>query len=75
MKLMVPFFFVGGTMPKDEAQLKAPTDLSMFERLKGTLREILTKELASQVCIISCLTIIYVKSFNLLMREIAPLVL
>ncbi|XP_031780380.1 ER degradation-enhancing alpha-mannosidase-like protein 3 [Nasonia vitripennis] len=39
---------IGGTVHKDEAQLKAPTDLSMFERLKGTIKEILTRQLTSQ---------------------------
>lgn len=52
-------------MHKDEAQLKAPTDLSMFERLKGTIREILTRQLTSQVCIVWCITIIFVEGLTI----------
>ncbi|KAL7292134.1 hypothetical protein TKK_0014209 [Trichogramma kaykai] len=39
---------IGGTASKEEAQLKAPTDQSMFEKIKGKLREILTRQLTSQ---------------------------
>ncbi|XP_058801415.1 ER degradation-enhancing alpha-mannosidase-like protein 3 [Phymastichus coffea] len=39
---------IGGSLPKDEVQLKAPTDQSMFEKLKGTLKDILSRQLASQ---------------------------
>ncbi|XP_066590286.1 ER degradation-enhancing alpha-mannosidase-like protein 3 isoform X2 [Prorops nasuta] len=35
---------IGEFIPKDEVQLKAPTDLSMFERLKGSLRSFLNRQ-------------------------------
>lgn len=34
--------------PKDDVQLKAPTDLSMFERLKGSLKSFLTRQMTPQ---------------------------
>lgn len=35
---------------KEEIQLKAPTDLSLFERLKGSLKSFLSRHVTSQVC-------------------------
>lgn len=34
---------------KEEVQLKAPTDLSLFERLKGSLKSFLNRHVSSQV--------------------------
>lgn len=34
---------------KEEVQLKAPTDLSLFERLKGSLRSFLSRHVSPQV--------------------------
>jgi len=34
---------------KEEIQLKAPTDLSLFERLKGSLKSFLSRHVTPQV--------------------------
>lgn len=39
-----------GAYSKEEVQLKAPTDLSLFERLKGSLKSFLSRHMSSQVC-------------------------
>ncbi|OAD55906.1 ER degradation-enhancing alpha-mannosidase-like 3 [Eufriesea mexicana] len=39
---------IGNFFSKDNAQLKAPTDLSVFERLKGTLKSFLTRQMTPQ---------------------------
>ncbi|XP_024938661.1 ER degradation-enhancing alpha-mannosidase-like protein 3 isoform X2 [Cephus cinctus] len=39
---------IGDFLTRDEAQLKAPTDLSMFERLKGSLKDFLTQQITPQ---------------------------
>ncbi|KAJ8669869.1 hypothetical protein QAD02_001128 [Eretmocerus hayati] len=39
---------IGSTITKEKNQLKAPTDVSMLERIKGTLKEILSRQLTSQ---------------------------
>ncbi|XP_020300609.1 ER degradation-enhancing alpha-mannosidase-like protein 3 isoform X2 [Pseudomyrmex gracilis] len=37
-----------GAYSKEEVQLKAPTDLSLFERLKGSLKSFLSRHMSSQ---------------------------
>ncbi|KAF7381618.1 hypothetical protein HZH66_014012 [Vespula vulgaris] len=39
---------IGNFFSKDEVQLKAPTDLSMFEQLKGSLKSLFTQQITSQ---------------------------
>ncbi|XP_003695478.3 ER degradation-enhancing alpha-mannosidase-like protein 3 [Apis florea] len=39
---------LGNFFSKEDAQLKAPTDLSMFERLKGSLKSFLTRQMTPQ---------------------------
>ena len=39
---------LGNFFPNEEVQLKAPTDLSMFERLKGSLKFFLTRQMTPQ---------------------------
>ncbi|CAK9800571.1 ER degradation-enhancing alpha-mannosidase-like protein 3 [Anthophora plagiata] len=39
---------IGSFFSKDEVQLKAPTDLSMFERLKGSFKSFLTRQMTPQ---------------------------
>ncbi|XP_046605659.1 ER degradation-enhancing alpha-mannosidase-like protein 3 [Neodiprion virginianus] len=39
---------IGEYIIKDEVQLKAPNDLSMFERLKGSFKEFIVRQMAPQ---------------------------
>ncbi|KAL2730708.1 ER degradation-enhancing alpha-mannosidase-like protein 3 [Vespula squamosa] len=39
---------IGNFLTKDEVQLKAPTDLSMFEQLRGSLKSLFTQQITSQ---------------------------
>ncbi|XP_053993954.1 ER degradation-enhancing alpha-mannosidase-like protein 3 [Hylaeus volcanicus] len=39
---------LGSFFPKDDVQLKAPTDPSMFERLKGSFKSFLTRQMTPQ---------------------------
>ncbi|KZC04239.1 PREDICTED: ER degradation-enhancing alpha-mannosidase-like protein 3 [Dufourea novaeangliae] len=39
---------LGTFYPNEDVQLKAPTDLSMFERLKGSLKSFLTQQITPQ---------------------------
>lgn len=39
---------LGNFFSKEDTQLKAPTDLSMFERLKGSLKSFLTQQMTPQ---------------------------
>lgn len=54
-------FFLGNFFSKEDAQLKAPTDLSMFERLKGSLKSFLTRQMTPQVCIPWCFAVIFIE--------------
>ena len=53
--------FLGNFFSKEDTQLKAPTDLSMFERLKGSLKSFLTQQMTPQVCIPWCFAIIFLE--------------
>jgi len=41
---------IGIYSSKEEIQLKAPTDLSLFERVKGSLKSFLSRHVTPQVC-------------------------
>ncbi|XP_076645438.1 ER degradation enhancer, mannosidase alpha-like 2 isoform X2 [Halictus rubicundus] len=41
---------LGNFFSNEDVQLKAPTDLSMFERLKGSVKSFLTRQMTPQVC-------------------------
>lgn len=53
-------FLLGNFFSKEDTQLKAPTDLSMFERLKGSLKSFLTQQMP-QVCIPWCFAVIFIE--------------
>lgn len=46
----VSHMIIGTYSSKEEIQLKAPTDLSLFERLKGSLKSFLSRHMNPQVC-------------------------
>lgn len=49
VNIKVYFLFSGVYGPKDVIQLNAPSDISMFERLKGSLKEFLNSQIMPQV--------------------------
>lgn len=59
------YYNTGDYSPRDEVQLKAPGDMSVFERLKGSLKDFLIRQITPQVCIRWCFVLILTKYFFL----------